>query len=51
VKVSSSLIFSSPDSNSNKMAESVGTLHQWDYLFAFGVIFCALDAYNIGANE
>jgi hypothetical protein len=35
----------------NKMAESVGTLHQWDYLFAFGVIFCALDAYNIGANE
>lgn len=27
------------------------TLHQWDYLFAFGVIFCALDAYNIGANE
>ncbi|KAL7412668.1 sodium:inorganic phosphate symporter [Mrakia frigida] len=28
-----------------------GTLHQWDYLFAFGTIFCALDAYNIGAND
>ncbi|WVR06787.1 hypothetical protein IAU60_003822 [Kwoniella sp. DSM 27419] len=26
-------------------------LHQWDYLFAFGVIFAALDAYNIGAND
>jgi len=40
------------DSNRLKMAEAVGgTLHQWDYLFAFGVIFCALDAYNIGANE
>jgi hypothetical protein len=49
VKVSSLLILSL--SKSNGMAESVGTLHQWDYLFAFGVIFCALDAYNIGANE
>ncbi|PBK80826.1 sodium:inorganic phosphate symporter [Armillaria gallica] len=26
-------------------------LHQWDYLFAFGTIFAALDAYNIGAND
>ncbi|KIY62110.1 sodium:inorganic phosphate symporter [Cylindrobasidium torrendii FP15055 ss-10] len=26
-------------------------LHQWDYLFAFGTIFGALDAYNIGAND
>ncbi|KAJ8519669.1 hypothetical protein ONZ45_g3389 [Pleurotus djamor] len=26
-------------------------LHQWDYLFAFGAIFAALDAYNIGAND
>ncbi|ODO08395.1 solute carrier family 20 (sodium-dependent phosphate transporter) [Cryptococcus wingfieldii CBS 7118] len=26
-------------------------LHQWDYLFAFGCIFAALDAYNIGAND
>ncbi|WVN87684.1 uncharacterized protein L203_102872 [Cryptococcus depauperatus CBS 7841] len=26
-------------------------LHQWDYLFAFGVLFGALDAYNIGAND
>ncbi|ADV21575.1 solute carrier family 20 (sodium-dependent phosphate transporter) [Cryptococcus gattii E566] len=26
-------------------------LHQWDYLFAFGVLFAALDAYNIGAND
>lgn len=24
------------------------TLHQFDYLFAFGVIFCTLDAYQIG---
>lgn len=24
------------------------TLHQYDYLFAFGVIFCTLDAYQIG---
>ncbi|KAI5453621.1 hypothetical protein NCC49_005444 [Naganishia albida] len=27
------------------------TLHQFDYLFAFGVIFCTLDAYQIGAND
>lgn len=27
------------------------TLHQWDYLFAFGVMFCTLDAYMIGAND
>ncbi|GAA5979846.1 hypothetical protein JCM11641_002713 [Rhodosporidiobolus odoratus] len=26
-------------------------LHQYDYLFAFGVIFAALDAFNIGAND
>ncbi|GAA5836496.1 hypothetical protein JCM11251_007093 [Rhodosporidiobolus azoricus] len=26
-------------------------LHQWDYLFAFGTIFAALDAFNIGAND
>lgn len=26
-------------------------LHQWDYLFAFGCIFSALDAFNIGAND
>ncbi|KAF8912665.1 sodium:inorganic phosphate symporter [Mucidula mucida] len=26
-------------------------LHQWDYIFAFGTIFAALDAYNIGAND
>lgn len=26
-------------------------LHQWDYLFTFGTIFAALDAYNIGAND
>ncbi|GAA5854926.1 hypothetical protein JCM8547_004122 [Rhodosporidiobolus lusitaniae] len=25
--------------------------HQWDYLFAFGTIFAALDAFNIGAND
>ncbi len=25
-------------------------LHQWDYLFAFGTIFAALDAYNIGMS-
>lgn len=24
---------------------------QWNYLFAFGTIFAALDAYNIGAND
>ncbi|KAH8080820.1 sodium:inorganic phosphate symporter [Filobasidium floriforme] len=27
------------------------TLHQYDYLFAFGVIFCTLDAFMIGAND
>ncbi|KAK7025997.1 hypothetical protein VNI00_015828 [Paramarasmius palmivorus] len=27
------------------------TLHQWDYLFAFGVIFAGLDAFMIGAND
>lgn len=26
-------------------------LHQFDYLFAIGTIFAALDAYNIGAND
>ncbi|KDQ29751.1 PHO4 superfamily [Pleurotus ostreatus PC15] len=26
-------------------------LHQWDYLFAFGVLAAALDSYNIGAND
>ncbi|KAL0579904.1 hypothetical protein V5O48_002075 [Marasmius crinis-equi] len=26
-------------------------LHQWDYLFAFGIIFAALDAFMIGAND
>ncbi|KAK1215995.1 hypothetical protein PQX77_021396, partial [Marasmius sp. AFHP31] len=26
-------------------------LHQWDYLFAFGVIFAGLDAFMIGAND
>lgn len=25
-------------------------LHQYDYIFAIGVIFCALDAYNIGEH-
>lgn len=25
--------------------------HQWDYLFAIGTMFAALDAYNIGAND
>lgn len=27
------------------------TLHQFDYVFAIGLIFAALDAYNIGAND
>jgi sodium-dependent phosphate transporter len=26
-------------------------LHQYDYLFAIGVIFCTLDAFMIGAND
>jgi hypothetical protein len=26
------------------------TLHQYDYLFAFGVIFCTLDAFMIGES-
>jgi phosphate/sulfate permease len=26
-------------------------MHQYDYIFAIGVIFAALDAYNIGAND
>ncbi|GAA5934415.1 hypothetical protein JCM3775_000352 [Rhodotorula graminis] len=25
--------------------------HQWDYIFAIGTIFAALDAFNIGAND
>ncbi|PBK63188.1 sodium:inorganic phosphate symporter [Armillaria solidipes] len=28
-----------------------GAMQAWDYLFAFGTIFAALDAYNIGANN
>ncbi|KAH6913664.1 sodium:inorganic phosphate symporter [Coprinopsis sp. MPI-PUGE-AT-0042] len=27
------------------------TLHQWDYLFAIGLLFSALDAFMIGAND
>lgn len=27
------------------------TLHQWDYLFAIGIIFSGLDAFMIGAND
>lgn len=27
------------------------TLHQYDYIFAIGLLFAALDAYNIGAND
>lgn len=26
------------------------TLHQYDYIFAFGVIFCTLDAFMIGES-
>ena len=29
----------------------MATLHQYDYIFAFGVIFAFLDAWNIGAND
>lgn len=26
-------------------------LHEFDYIFAIGLIFAGLDAYNIGAND
>lgn len=26
-------------------------MHQYDYIFAIGLLFAALDAYNIGAND
>lgn len=29
----------------------MATLHQYDYLMAFGTIFALLDAFNIGAND
>lgn len=29
----------------------MAALHQYDYLFAFGIIFAFLDAWNIGAND
>lgn len=29
----------------------MATLHQYDYIFAIGLLFAALDAYNIGAND
>ncbi|CCE78576.1 Piso0_001203 [Millerozyma farinosa CBS 7064] len=29
----------------------MGTLHQFDYIFATGTIFTFLDAWNIGAND
>ncbi|KAF1986501.1 putative phosphate-repressible Na+/phosphate cotransporter Pho89 [Aulographum hederae CBS 113979] len=29
----------------------MATLHQYDYIFAIGVIFAFLDAWNIGAND
>lgn len=29
----------------------MATLHQFDYIFAFGVIFAFIDAWNIGAND
>ena len=43
--------YTTPKRSSTTSTTMSETLHQWDYLFAFGVIFCALDAYNIGANE
>lgn len=29
----------------------MAVLHQFDYLFALGMIFAFLDAWNIGAND
>jgi sodium-dependent phosphate transporter len=29
----------------------MAVLHQFDYIFAFGIIFAFLDAWNIGAND
>ena len=29
----------------------MATLHQYDYIFAIGLIFAFLDAWNIGAND
>lgn len=26
-------------------------LHEYDYIFVIGLLFAALDAYNIGAND
>jgi solute carrier family 20 (sodium-dependent phosphate transporter) len=29
----------------------MAVLHQFDYIFALGMIFAFLDAWNIGAND
>jgi sodium-dependent phosphate transporter len=29
----------------------MAVLHQFDYIFAIGIIFAFLDAWNIGAND
>jgi sodium-dependent phosphate transporter len=33
------------------ITKTVMALHQFDYIFAFGLIFAFLDAWNIGAND
>jgi sodium-dependent phosphate transporter len=38
-------------SKPDKSAATMAALHQYDYLFAFGLIFAFLDAWNIGAND
>lgn len=36
---------------SARTLDTMPKLHQYDYIFAIGLLFAALDAYNIGAND
>lgn len=40
-----------PTSLQAAQSTNMPTLHQYDYIFVIGLLFAALDAYNIGAND
>lgn len=41
----------SPQHIETERAAAAMVLHQFDYIFAIGIIFAFLDAWNIGAND
>jgi hypothetical protein len=46
-----SLPQSASSSSSGLEPHKMAFLHQFDYVFALGMIFAFLDAWNIGAND